>query len=123
MKVLALASNGTTNEVRLADDVVTLTWQAVLSIASLDLKHVKVILAGATTLTIDSGVDGQRILLELIQDATGSRTLAFGGSNIVFGTDFTSITLTTTPSKTDYIGLVYNASSAKWRVVAFARGY
>lgn len=78
--------------------------------------------SNVTTMTLSGGVDGQRVVLEVIQDATGSRTITWP-SNVRFGTDITSITLTTTASKTDRIGLIYNSSASKYDVVAFVKGF
>lgn len=75
-----------------------------------------------TGLTFTGGVDGQKITLRLRQDGTGSRTFTFG-SGVRFGTDIASITLTTTASKMDYVGLVYNSTDAKYDVVAFTKGF
>lgn len=67
-------------------------------------------------------IDGQKVIWELIQDATGSRTIALG-SNFTLGTDITSTTLTTTANKRDFLGAVYNATTGKWYVIAFTKGY
>lgn len=76
-----------------------------------------------TTLANPTGAfDGQRLVWELIQDATGSRTLTLG-SKFAFGTDITAATLTTTASKRDFITAIYNLSADKFYVVAFVKGY
>jgi hypothetical protein len=72
--------------------------------------------------SLAGGQDGRKYLLEIIQDGTGSRTFAFG-ANVRFGTDITSYTVTSTASKKDRIGLIYDASADKWDVVATAKGY
>ena len=69
-----------------------------------------------------SPLDGQRVVWELIQDATGSRTLAVGDA-FAFGSDITALTLSTTASKRDFITAVYNSTASKWYVVGFVRGY
>jgi hypothetical protein len=66
--------------------------------------------------------DGERILVELIQDGTGSRTVTWNAA-FVFGTDVASPTLSTAANKKDYVGFVYNTNSAKWHALAVARGY
>jgi len=66
--------------------------------------------------------DGQRATWELIQDGTGSRTLAYD-TQFAFGTDITGATLTTTASKRDFLTAIYNATATKWYVVAFVKGY
>jgi hypothetical protein len=69
-----------------------------------------------------NSTDGQMILIEVIQDGTGSRLLTYG-TNYAFGTLVVSPTLTTTASKTDFLGFMYNSTAGKWRLLAFAPGY
>lgn len=69
-----------------------------------------------------NATDGQTVKWELIQDATGSRTLTLG-SNFVTGSDIGTPTLTTTASKRDYLQATYDAPAGKWHVTALARGY
>lgn len=66
--------------------------------------------------------DGQRVIWELIQDATGSRTITLD-SAFGLGTDIATVTLSTTANKRDFLGAVYNSSATKWFVIAFVRGY
>ena len=75
-----------------------------------------------TAATLTGGIDGQKITLRIKQDPTGGRTWAFD-SSVRFGTDITSITLSTAGSKTDYIGLIYNAAASKYDLVAFTKGF
>ena len=79
-------------------------------------------LTGNVTVNISGGTDGQRFIIELIQDGTGSRTVTLS-SDFAFGSDITSFTATTTASKTDMIGCIYNSSASKARVIAVAKGY
>jgi hypothetical protein len=79
-------------------------------------------LTGNCVITNNGAYDGQKLLLELKQDATGSRTVSFT-SETRFGTDITGITLTTTANKSDKIGLIYNGADGKYDVIAFARGF
>ena len=82
-----------------------------------------VTLAGNRTLAAPTNpVDGMKRIWRFKQDATGSRTITL---NAIFrlGTDITSITLTTTASKTDYMGAIYNATDSKWDIVAFVKGF
>lgn len=83
-----------------------------------------VTIAGNRTFANPTGTpgDGQKLLLRVTQDATGSRTLAFGTS-YKFGTDIPSITLSTTAGATDYIGFVYNLATTHWDVVVVVKGY
>lgn len=67
-------------------------------------------------------VDGTEMLIEFIQDGTGSRTVTMG-SEFAFGSDITGITLTPTANKTDFATFIYHASADKWRCVGVVRGY
>ncbi|HZP15568.1 MAG TPA: hypothetical protein VFA96_07085 [Nocardioides sp.] len=83
----------------------------------------RVTLGGNRTLSNPTnGTDGQLITWSVKQDATGSRTLTLD-TKFRFGSDITSITLTTTPGKTDHIGARYNSADDKWDVIAFVRGF
>jgi len=78
--------------------------------------------ANVTTFSISGAADGQRCMLEVIQDSTGGRTINWP-SNIRFGTDITSITLTSTANKKDRIGLIYDSAAGKYDVVAIVKGF
>lgn len=85
--------------------------------------HHRVTLGGNRTLGNPTGMlDGQRVMWELIQDATGGRTITLG-SAFTLGTDITAVTLSTAAGKRDFLGAVYNATTAKWTVLAFVKGY
>lgn len=79
-------------------------------------------MTGNPTISMTGAVDGQKLLLELIQDGTGSRIPLFT-SEVRFGTDITSITCSTTASKIDRLGLIYNSAAAKYDVIAFVKGF
>jgi hypothetical protein len=82
-----------------------------------------VTLGGNRTLGAPSNpADGQKITMRVKQDAVGGRTLAFDPI-YRFGTDIPSIVLSTAPLKTDYFGIIYNATDVKWDVVALTRGF
>jgi hypothetical protein len=98
-------------------DAVTIATDVNLS------NYFRVTLAGNRTLGNPTNmVDGQRVVWEFVQDATGSRTLALGTA-FALGTDITAVTLSTAAGKRDLMGAVYNATAAKWLVIALARGY
>lgn len=82
---------------------------------------------GATrTIGVPSNpTDGQMIMFELKQDTSGSRTVTWSSSTggYEWGTDVAVPTLTTTASKTDYVGFIYNSTANVWRGIAVARGY
>lgn len=102
---------------------VTLTDAATVATDASLGNHFRVTLGGNRTLGNPTNmVDGQRVIWELIQDATGSRTITLG-SAFGLGTDITAVTLTTTASKRDFLGAVYNSTAAKWYVIAFVKGY
>lgn len=70
---------------------------------------------------------GQKIIIFVSQDSTGSRTLTYD-SGWRFGTDVVSPTLTTTAGKGDYLGAVFNrrgttATMQSWDVVSVSKGY
>ena len=75
-----------------------------------------------STIGFTGGTDGQRVVVEVTQDATGSRLITWA-SSVRFGTDITSITLSTTGNKTDRVGLIYNSTAGKYDVVAYVRGF
>ncbi|HSX42847.1 MAG TPA: hypothetical protein VLF59_02055 [Candidatus Saccharimonadales bacterium] len=85
--------------------------------------YFRVTLGGNRTLgNPTSPTDGQKVIWELIQDSTGSRTITLD-TNFALGTDITAVTLTTTANKRDFLGAVYNATAGKWYVIAFTKGY
>lgn len=83
----------------------------------------RVTLGGNRTLgNPTNALDGQILSWEIIQDGTGSRTLALD-TKFAFGSDITSITLTTTASKRDFLTVIYNSGTDKFYVRAFVKGY
>jgi hypothetical protein len=85
--------------------------------------HFRVTLGGNRTLGNPTNpTDGQKIVWELIQDATGSRTLTLD-TNFALGADITAVTLSTAVNKRDFLGAVYNSTAGKWYVIAFVKGY
>ena len=78
--------------------------------------HFRVTLGGNRTLANPTNPrDGQKILFEITQDATGGRTLALGSNFNLAGQ---TVTLSTTPSKRDYLGFVYHSAAGKWDLLA-----
>jgi hypothetical protein len=85
--------------------------------------HYRVTLGGNRTLgNPTNGTDGQKIVWELIQDGTGSRTITLD-TKFALGSEISSVVLTTTAGKRDFLGAIYNQSTDKWYVVALAKGY
>jgi hypothetical protein len=68
------------------------------------------------------GVDGEVVILEVVQSATGTRLVTWG-SLIAFGTDITAAVVTTTASKRDYITFRFSKGLNKWVVTNFVKGY
>lgn len=103
--------------------VTALTDGATVTIDAADGNYFRITLGGNRTFAAPSNpIDGQKIIVEIIQDGTGSRTITWN-SVFTFGTDVTSPTLTTTANKRDFIGFVYNSTAAKWYCLAVAKGY
>lgn len=86
-------------------------------------RQFRVTLAGNRTLAAPSNPsDGQMLQYEITQDGTGGRTLTLA-SGFAFGTDLTSIVLSTAPGATDILGVKYHAGKAKFLVFSFIRGF
>lgn len=102
---------------------VALTDGATITVNSDTTDTGKVTIAGNRTMAAPTGTPygGQRLILRIKQDATGSRTITW---NSVFRfPGGTPPTLTTTASKTDYLGFIYNADDSKWDNVAFRANF
>jgi hypothetical protein len=84
----------------------------------------RVVATANFTLNIPSGtpVDGQVMQVNIIQDSTGGRTIAFG-TGYAFSTAIPSPTLTTAANATDVLLFQYSASAGKWRLVGFVAGF
>ncbi len=62
--------------------------------------------------------DGQRLVLEIIQDAGGSRTLTW---NAVYAFGTITNALTATANKRDIFEFVYNSTAVKWYVLSASK--
>lgn len=116
---------GTVTTPRLIVPPVTLTYAATLNTDASLSDHFRVTLTGNVTLANPTnGVDGQKVIWEFIQDTTGGRTLSLGTA-FTFGSDITAsnVVLTTTSSKRDFLGAMYNSSLSLWHVISIAHGY
>ena len=80
-----------------------------------------VTLGGNRTFTFANGQDGARYVLIIKQDATGSRTATWPAS-VRWATGSAPV-LTTTASKTDYVGFVYNGVDVKYDGTGIAKNY
>jgi hypothetical protein len=85
--------------------------------------HFRVTLVGNRTLgNPTNGVDGQRIIWEFTQDASGNRTLTLD-TKFSIPINMPDTTLSTGPGKTDMMGAIYNAVLDKWIVTGFMKEY
>lgn len=77
-----------------------------------ELVRVTLSATAITTMTVSAGISGQVLKVEVIEDATGTRTIPTTWTNVVFpgGT----YTRTATASKRDLITLVYDDVDSKW---------
>lgn len=100
-------------------------------------------LAPGTTVTMDASVNnsftlvpaqnftlanptnpqnGQKILLRIKQDGTGSRVITYD-TKFRFGTGIATAVLSTGANKVDYLGFYYDSTDDRWDVVAFENGH
>lgn len=116
---------GTVTTARTVRAPVVVTFAATQTIDGTLGNHFRITMtANMTSLALPTGlIDGQDVLLELIQDATGGRTLAGIASGWNVTTALTgALTLTTTASTRSYIGGKYRSSGTKIDVLAFGTG-
>lgn len=115
----------TTNQANgvLAPTVAALTDAATITVDASLGNSFTVTLGGNRTLGNPANpVDGQQINLAVTQDATGSRTLAYGTA-YAFSTSLPSPTLSTGAGATDYLAFIYSAIASKWRLTSFVSGF
>jgi len=106
-----------------APRVVGLTDAATVLVDATSGDIFTVTLGGNRTLGNPTGaVNGQKLLFRIKQDATGGRTLTFD-TKYRFGTDITSVVLSTTAGKLDRVGVEYVADVDKFDIIAVTRGY
>ncbi len=97
------------------------TWAASMTIDWDTAFCHRVTLAGNTTFTFIGGQDGAVLILELKQDATGSRTITLPAS-VRYG-NVSAPTLTTTANKLDRLVFVYDAAADKYDFSNFIYGF
>lgn len=103
---------------------VTLTDAATIAVDASLGSHFRVTLGGNRTLGVPTNpTDGQRILVEASQDATGNRILTPDPAAFVFGATVTTFIQTTNASARDYFTAVYNSARAKWDVSGNSYGF
>ena len=120
----AALKSGTVFTGRVAPAVFALTFATTIVIdASLGNECNVTLTSSAGTLGNPSNpVDGQTLVVNVKQDVTGSRTLAFG-SAYSFATSLPQPTLSVTANARDKLGFIYHAATSKWDFVAFVSGY
>lgn len=100
---------------------VALTDAATIAVNAALGNQFTVTLGGNRTLgTPSNPTTGQINTFWFTQDGTGSRTITLSGG-YSFGTDLTSVVLSTTPAAVDRMTCQYSGSS--WVVTGFLRGY
>lgn len=77
-----------------------------------------------TTMNFNNPSNGQKIILELIQDATGGRTIVWP-SSIRFSNDIlsTHFVPSSASNSKSFFGLIYNEVNLKFDAVAFSRNH
>jgi hypothetical protein len=99
--------------------VVTLTDGATISLNASAGNYFQVTLGGNRAMASPtSPANGQTIVIEIIQDATGSRTLSWGGA-YSFPASIPQPTLSTTPADRDAVTFQYDASITTWACRGF----
>lgn len=109
------------NEQLAAYTVVTKTWASTVAINWNDANCQRITLGGSTTLTFTGGVDGEKLILELKQDATGGRQITLP-SNVRFSTTIPGVTLSAGGGRIDKLGFMFNATDNKYDLVAVTYG-
>lgn len=108
---------------QLGQSPVALTDAATITVNATLGNQFRVTIGGNRTLANPTGAfDGQMLMFSIKQDATGGRTLTLD-TKYRFGTDITSITLSTAANKTDKLGVQYNQADDKFDVISFVRGF
>lgn len=105
--------------------VVTLTDGATVALdAAMGRVH-KLVALGNRTISVPlNPTEGQPLVIEhTASGAARTLTLTTGSAGaFAFGSGITGLTATTSGA-TDYIGCVYDSTAARWRVVAYEKGY
>jgi len=105
-----------------AGSVVTVTDGPAPTINAGLANHFRWVLGANRAVPLPSGgFDGQLVLLDLIQDGTGGRTVTWAG-----GYDFGAASLpvlSTAAHAEDTVGLQCNTPAGGWKVLAFGPGY
>lgn len=102
---------------------VVLTDAAVIAVDATQGNLFYLTLGGSHQLGTPTGPkDGQKILLAVTQDNTGSRVLSYT-SAWEFCLTLPQPVLSVSPGKTDYLGFIYSGAASVWRLLAFLPGF
>lgn len=107
-----------------AEAVATLTFATTI-LVNAALGNTFRITLTASTGTLDAPsnpVDNQKMIVEVKQDGTGSRTMAYNTA-YQFTTALPSPTLSTAANAVDILVFMYNSTSTKWRFMGALPGY
>lgn len=109
------------------DKVVDLTDAATIATDVAVAIHFRVVLTAAVGATRvlgnpTNGRDGQKVIWEFVQSATGSNAITLDTA-WALGADIAAVTLSTTANAIDLLGATYDAPNGKWRILAFVTGY
>jgi len=108
---------GTVTAAKIVSTPVALTDASTIVVDASLGNTFRVTLGGNRTMGVPTNAtDGQIITLELLQDATGSRTVTWtsGSGGFVFDT-VSAPALSTSAADRDYVTFVYNSTSARWQ--------
>jgi hypothetical protein len=102
--------------------VSTATGTGTVTPSAVGASTVAITVSGTLTLNgLTGGVDGQKVMYRILNDASHSVTFATGAGNYRFGTDIP--TYTNSVSKTDYIGVIWNSVAGFWDLVSVVKGF
>ena len=114
------ATTITSNSVKVLPVALTVVSNTASTDASLSSIFTLTLTGNTTLSTPTNGFSGQRILYRLKQDGTGNKLLTLSSG---FRTGPITVTLSTTPNTTDYLGVIYNEIDNEWDVLALNKGY
>ena len=129
ISAVTASSTTTFTNKRVTKRVAAITDATGLDINSDNYDSGKVTLAGNRTLNYFTGTptDHQQLMIEFIQDATGTRTVTLkdttGVGSFRVGTDITGLVLTTTAGKKDLALFTYLSDMTGWLLTAVTKGY
>jgi hypothetical protein len=118
---------GTVTAPRIVTPPVVLTDAATIATDASLGDHFRVTITAARTLGVPTNpIDGQRALWEITAsggDWLPTFTIDSAGA-FAFGTSITVAIITAVASgTTDFVGAIYNSIAARWRVIAYVKGY